>query len=287
MFKIGPEFTDFAKAVSRVLGWTYVLCWSASFYPQPISNWKRKSTFGLAIDFPTLNILGFYAYTISSSSFYFSPTIQSQYAFRHPDSPETTVRFNDVLFAAHGAVLCTVIYSQFFTSVWGFKVGSAQTVSRAVLGIFWGCVLGIFVTLCLVKILGRAGGYDPASWAWIDVIYALGYVKLITVVCKYIPQCWLNYKRKSTVGWSIYPMLLDFAGGLASLLQLFIDSALAGSWEGITGNPVKFGLGQITLIFDAIFFYQHYVIYRNAIDEEYGEEFDEIEQEGLISHRRE
>jgi cystinosin len=29
-----------------------------------------------------------------------------------------------------------------------------------------------------------------------------------------------------------------------------------------SGNPVKFGLGNVTLVFDVIFFLQHYVLYR-------------------------
>jgi cystinosin len=115
-------------------------------------------------------------------------------------------------------------------------------------------------------------------------IYALGYVKLVTVVVKYVPQAFLNYKRKSTTGWSIYPMLLDFAGGVTSLLQLFIDSALQGSWEGITGNPVKFGLGNITLVFDLIFFYQHYVLYRDPAKDREEEEW-EAERQRLIHQR--
>jgi cystinosin len=106
-------------------------------------------------------------------------------------------------------------------------------------------------------------------------IYALGYVKLTTVFLKYIPQAWLNYKRKSTVGWSIYPILLDFSGGWLSLAQLVIDSSLQHDWTGITGNPVKFGLGNITIVFDVIFFLQHYVFYRDSkkrrIDDEAGD----------------
>jgi cystinosin len=66
-------------------------------------------------------------------------------------------------------------------------------------------------------------------------------------------------------------MLLDFAGGITSLAQLIIDSSLQNNWSGITGNPMKFGLGNITLFFDLIFFYQHFVIYRDSpgkMDEE-------------------
>lgn len=269
------ESEDFARAISRVLGWAYFLCWSGSFYPQPIENYLRKSTLGLAIDFPTLNVLGFTCYTVSTAAFLYSPTIRSQYAARHPDAPNTTVRFNDFLFAAHGAIMCIIIYSQFFPQIWGFTVGKMQRASRVILAVWWGCVLSVLATIFLVTSKGRQGGDDATTWAWIDVIYTLGYVKLITVFLKYIPQVWVNYKRKSTVGWSIYPMLLDFAGGWLSLAQLIIDSALQNDWTGITGNPVKFGLSNISIIFDIIFMVQHYVLYkhpRKHLEDEEGEE---------------
>jgi cystinosin len=83
------------------------------------------------------------------------------------------VRFNDFLFAAHGAVMCVVIYTQFFPWIWGFKVGSRQKASRVVLGIFWGCILGILLTTVLVRTRGRNGGYDPSGWAWLDVVSAV------------------------------------------------------------------------------------------------------------------
>jgi cystinosin len=45
------------------------------------------------------------------------------------------------------------------------------------------------------------------------------------------------------------------------MLQLFIDSSLQADWSGLTGNPVKFGLANISLLFDIIFITQHYVLY--------------------------
>lgn len=45
------------------------------------------------------------------------------------------------------------------------------------------------------------------------------------------------------------------------MLQLIIDSALQADWSGLTGNPVKFGLASISLIFDVIFILQHFVLY--------------------------
>ena len=76
---------------------------------------------------------------------------------------------------------------------------------------------------------------------------------------KYTPQAYLNYKLKSTVGWSIDQILLDFAGGILSLLQLVLDCSLQADWSGLLGNPVKLGLANISMFFDIIFMTQHYV----------------------------
>jgi cystinosin len=83
-------------------------------------------------------------------------------------------------------------------------------------------------------------------------------------VVKYVPQAWLNYKRQSTVGWSIAPMLFDLAGGVLSLAQLVLDSSLQNDWSGITGNPVKLMLSNVTIFFDLIFIVQHYILYRES-----------------------
>ena len=111
---------------------------------------------------------------------------------------------------------------------------------------------------------------------FINKVYAASYVKLIVTCCKYVPQAWHNYKTKSTAGWSIDQILLDITGGVLSLVQLIIDSLLVADWSGITGNPVKFGLSNVSVFFDIIFITQHYVLYREqrtkALDEGNGEE---------------
>ncbi|KAK5043102.1 hypothetical protein LTR13_000873 [Exophiala sideris] len=225
------------------------IAWSASFYPQPWLNWNRKSTLGLTIDFPLLNVLGFLSYSISTCSFMYSPTIRDQYAARHPLSPEPTVQINDVAFGVHAVVLVVLTYSQFFPGLWGFKVSSHQTASKPVLGIFWGWQQ-----------------QDPQDWAWIDVLYTLGYVKLICTFVKYIPQVILNFNRKSTVGWSIEQILCDITGGVLSLMQLVIDASFQGDWSGIIGNSLKFGLSNISIAFDVIFIVQHFILYRGQDD---------------------
>ena len=48
----------FLQVLSGLFGWVYTLCWSLSFYPQPILNFRRKSTSGTTVDFPLINCLG-------------------------------------------------------------------------------------------------------------------------------------------------------------------------------------------------------------------------------------
>ena len=73
------------------------------------------------------------------------------------------------------------------------------------------------------------------------------------------------------MGWSIYQILLDLAGGVLSLIQLIIDSSFKSDWSGVTGNPVKFLLSNVTIFFDIIFIVQHYILYKDAMDGDGGD----------------
>jgi len=51
-----------------------------------------------------------------------------------------------------------------------------------------------------------------------------GYCKAAITFVKYLPQVYLNWKRQSTVGWSLENVLLDFTGGFFSMVQIIIDA---------------------------------------------------------------
>lgn len=108
----------------------------------------------------------------------------------------------------------------------------------------------------------------------------MGFVKLLVTIVKYSPQAYTNYLRKSTVGWSIYPMLLDMLGGVLSIAQLVMDSSLQKDWSGVTGNPVKLGLGNVSIAFDVLFIVQHYILYRESDNRD--KALQEREQQGLL-----
>lgn len=122
-----------------------------------------------------------------------------------------------------------------------------------------GIIVGCFVAVGVVGVLAAA---ELPGWELLDVIYAFSYAKLAITVVKYTPQAYLNYKAKSTVGWSIHNILFDLAGGILSLAQLILDSSMNGDWSGVTGNPVKFWLGLTTLGYDGLFCVQHYILYK-------------------------
>ena len=68
-------------------------------------------------------------------------------------------------------------------------------------------------------------------------------------------------RTKSTKGYSIGVALYDFTGGLLSLAQQILDGILMQNFSAITGAPVKFGLGLISLVYDIIFMVQHFILY--------------------------
>ena len=181
-------------------------------------------------------------------------------------------------------LLSLVTTSQYLFSspLWGFvpaaAVAAGRRPSRLILGLISGCVLGVGVVVAMVLACAERDATDGraawrGSWVWLDAAYAVSYVKLVVTVVKYTPQAVANWRNRSTRGWSIAQVLLDLAGGLLSLAQLALDSYLQRDWSGVTGNPVKFALGNVSMVYDAVFMVQHYVLYRGA--EGKGEEEEE------------
>lgn len=117
-------------------------------------------------------------------------------------------------------------------------------------------------------------------------VYAISYVKLLVTCAKYVPQAWHNYLAKSTSGWSIGQVLLDLIGGILSIAQLIIDSASQADWSGVTGNPVKLLLGNVSILFDIIFIVQHYILYRDKTSKEVDVEDQYAEEEALLGDSR-
>jgi len=244
---------------SSIIGYTYFTAWSISFYPQLLLNFRKKNTKGLSVDFCYMNVLGFLCYAIFNVSMYYSKNLQQQYAIRHNLQP-IKVAPNDVAFAIHALLLSMVWVLQ----IWHYD-GKNNPIKRPST-ITLVCIASILVTcvtyallILVVHHFGHDGNYYGLNW--LDYMYTLANFKVFITFVKYCPQVILNARRKSTQGWNIWNILLDFTGGILSVTQLVLDCWNTHDWSGITGYPAKFLLGCVSILFDITFFVQHYVLY--------------------------
>ncbi|XP_033222103.1 cystinosin homolog isoform X2 [Belonocnema kinseyi] len=246
--RITVEKSDVLNHVSTVVGWLYFLAWSVSFYPQIYSNYKRKSVVGLNFDFLSLNLVGFVLYSLFNCGLYWIPEIEQEYFSRYPKGLNP-VKENDIFFSLHAFFATVITILQCFI----YEIGTQRvsTTARIIHGIF-----AIFIGISTFLALGHVIG-------WLDFLYYCSYVKLAITLIKYVPQAFYNYKRKSTVGWSIGNIFLDFTGGTLSMLQMIINAYNFDDWESIFGDPTKFGLGFFSVAFDIFFLVQHYCLYGN------------------------
>lgn len=220
-----------------------------------------------------------------------------------------------MVFAVHAVVITLITIVQIFIYERGDQVVSRTCKALCAL------LVGIPVVYLIPIWAGASGDF----WTWLNFMYCLSYVKLAVTLIKYIPQVravwpvwlvwlsvcmgvratlqqlpgvtslliagctitqvYLNVQRKSTIGWNIWNVLLDFTGGSLSIVQLFIDAgsvrvrfchthpqnflnnrfhdghSTTHDWSAVTGDPVKFGLGFCSMFFDVIFMIQHYWLY--------------------------
>lgn len=111
-----------------------------------------------------------------------------------------------------------------------------SNIARIILGTF-------FILVCAL-----AGLASFQQIHWLDFLYYCSYIKLTITLIKYIPQvifnkntltlkyyffvfinvqlfqAVMNYRRKSTVGWSIGCIFLDIIGGVFSINQMILNA---------------------------------------------------------------
>ncbi|XP_070591530.1 cystinosin isoform X2 [Erythrolamprus reginae] len=242
------------KIVDQVIGWIYFLAWSVSFYPQVFENWRRKSVVGLSFDFIALNLTGFIAYSVFNIGLFWISPIKEQFLHRYPNGVNP-VDSNDVFFSLHAVALTLFIIFQCLIYERG-----AQKVSRVAIAFLVAAWLFVFTTLAVTL---------AQQITWLQFLFYFSYIKLGITLIKYFPQAYLNFSRKSTRGWSIGNVLLDFTGGAFSLMQMFLQSYNNDAWKLIFGDPTKFGLGLFSIVFDIVFMIQHYCLYRQQNYEEF------------------
>lgn len=195
------KISDISLLGASICGWLYFLAWSASFYAQPLLNWRHQSTKGLLIDYPLLNVCGFICYvssvgsqsrsqttqvehilislskTVSIFVLLLSPTVQAQYATRHPSHPDPTVRWIDLAFAFHALLLSLLTLSQFKPRLWrwhdhqnaaGLELNNARP-TRTVCWLLVGAGLVVIISIAAAT-LGDSSGEGHPRWQFLDVV---------------------------------------------------------------------------------------------------------------------
>jgi cystinosin len=282
-----PVFTDaWYRSFSSCLGYTYFLCWSVSFYPQIMTNFRRKCTAGLSPDFCVLNVLGFVCYGTYCTAMYGSAHIQALYRARHGADAEITVQSNDVAFALHAVLMASVTLFQ-IGYYGGFR---SQQPSKLIGSVIVGILVVALSGLLLVWMGAAHNNVLSASMGfrfdWLDYLYLLSYVKIFITFIKYVPQVVLNHQRKSTTGFSVWQILLDLSGGALSDMQLIGDCMELHDWSGLTGNLAKFFLGFVSIVFDTIILMQHYVLFPDTGVTSPNDTMPTAEEEALMSTTR-
>uniref|UniRef100_A0A2C9U6Z9 Cystinosin homolog n=1 Tax=Manihot esculenta TaxID=3983 RepID=A0A2C9U6Z9_MANES len=144
----------------------------------------------------------------------------------------------------------SAIQKQYFDK-YGEKQRGHQNVSKIALAIV--CIVWIAAAVCLFVALHRH------SWLWLISVF--NSIQICMTVIKYIPQAVMNFMRKSTDGFSIVNILLDFLGGMTNYAQMTTQSIDQHSWVNFYGNIGKTMLSLVSVLFDLVFMFQHHFLY--------------------------
>lgn len=274
------EDKDFLYYLSIVFGWIYFVAWSISFYGQLIENFRRKSVKGLNFDFEIYNLVGFTGYTIYTVRGYIDDNLGTG-----------IVQIHDIFFAAHALLitLITIIQILYFYDPSDKDQKVSNITITIILVMIWGAIL-------LVIVENGFEYYDPhvkenRKYIFNSLVY-LGWCKVVISLIKYIPQVVSNFRRRSTIGWNIHNILLDFTGGAFSFGQNIIDSfrdefSITSDDQSKGLNIAKYALSIISMLFDIVFMVQHYILFKNSNSDLGPAKLDDEIVDRLINSNRE
>ncbi|KAI4350580.1 hypothetical protein L6164_005027 [Bauhinia variegata] len=229
-----------------LFGWTAFFFWSCSFYPQVLLNFFRKSVVGLNFNYVVLNNTKHTLYFLYNVTLYFSPAVRFQYHKKYGFDQMIPVAANDVAFSTHAILVTAFLLLQ--TAM--YERGN-QSISKVTIGIV--SAVWIAIAVCFFVAL------HSNAWLWLISIFNT--MQVVLAVIKYVPQAAMNFVRKSTEGFGVGNVLLDFSGGVTNYAQMVTQSIDQNSWVNFSGNIGKVLLSLVSMFFDLLFLCQHYVFY--------------------------
>lgn len=216
---------------------------------------------GLSLEYQAWNLSGYIFYVVYNIVGY---VIQ-----QNDDSMKKTILVSDLCFALHGLIIMGAICYQCY--LWA--VPGRDTFSKTHL-IMLICMWTLGIYNLILAAFGAIEFYSHKNGPYtFSAVHFLGFGKSWVSFIKYLPQVYMNWRRQSTVGFSIHNQLLDFGGGLTAFSQQFIDAYDLSDtndpdWSVFAGNVPKLVVACESIFFDIIFITQHYILYRgNAAPE--------------------
>ena len=201
------------------------------------------------------------------------------------------VQIQDIFFAAHALLitLITIIQILYFYDPSDKDQKVSNITITIILVMIWGAIL-------LVIVENGFEYYDPhvkenRKYIFNSLVY-LGWCKVVISLIKYIPQVVSNFRRRSTIGWNIHNILLDFTGGAFSFGQNIIDSfrdefSITSDDQSKGLNIAKYALSIISMLFDIVFMVQHYILFKNSNSDLGPAKLDDEIVDRLINSNRE
>lgn len=236
------------RIINAILGWSYMVCWGCSYYPQFYLNFKRWSVAGFSIDYGVLNTLAYFSYCIVMCSMYWDPTIKAIYFEEHPHT-QIPVEIPDLASVLHNTVIIASL---------GLQCLFLPRAGQRLTPVSYVCTAAFFLAPLLALPFAAVGTIN-----WLSFIHVFSYIKIGISLVKYAPQAYMNWRRKSTAGYSPVNITLDFAGSTFLVLQLVLLALNRSDIYSMIGNPAKFGVGFASWCFTSLFMVQNFILYRN------------------------
>ena len=227
-----------------VTGGAYFAAWSASFWPQTVLNARRRSVVGFSADFLAFNMIKHTSYATYNFALFASPTVQRQYRDAHGAGAPIPVTGADVAFSAHAVVVTGAQVMQYLCYERG-----GQKPSRVAWALVGGALASAAVAAAVTLPRGQV----------LRFVTLFSYLQLAFTTFKYFPQMMHNFRRKTCFGWSLGMVALDMSGSVLSLLQMVLQSLADGTTSNFLGDPGKWGLSVLSVVYDLVFVIQYCV----------------------------
>jgi cystinosin len=178
---------------------------------------------GLSADFTWINPLGFLALTIWSFGIYFSPVARREYRLRH-EGHLPQVSKSDLAFALHGFLLSSFQFVQVYYYTYYYRKSSknqnpiftteteedpllptredpdfvvtSQPTTRSL-------IFKFLIAVAWVAGIGGGAFAGIGNFTFLDWLYLVSTIKLVISIIKFIPQVLLNWRLKSSEGFSV------------------------------------------------------------------------------------